>query len=69
MNTGPGFVYVGQELKFHGPVFIGDTLTVDVKVVGKKDAKRILVMETVVTNQSGSSVLSGPSALKELKLS
>lgn len=67
--TGPGFVYVGQELKFHGPVFIGDTLTVDVTVVGKKEAKRILVMETTVTNQRGAAVLSGSSALKELELS
>jgi acyl dehydratase len=26
--TGPGFVYVGQELNFRGPVHIGDTITV-----------------------------------------
>ena len=32
--TGPGFAYVGQELKFLGPVFIGDTLNVQVTVVG-----------------------------------
>src|SRR4051812_45230005 len=65
--TGPGFVYVGQELKFLGPVFIGDTLNVEVTVVGKKDAKRILILDTIVRNQNGDKVLAGLSALKELK--
>lgn len=35
--TGPGFVYVGQELRFLGPVFIDDTLTIEVKVVERKE--------------------------------
>lgn len=66
--TGPGFVYVGQELRFLGPVFIGDTITVEVTVVEKKAAKRILIMDTMVRNQTGKAVLSGLSALKELSL-
>ena len=66
--TGPGFVYVGQELRFFGPVFIGDTITVEVTVVDKKPAKRILVMDTMVRKQTGQAVLSGLSALKELSL-
>lgn len=65
--TGPGFAYVGQELKFLGPVFIGDTLHVEVTVVGKKDAKRILILDTVVSKQTGDKVLAGLSALKELR--
>lgn len=65
--TGPGFAYVGQELKFLGPVFIGDTLSVEVTVVGKKEAKRILILDTIVTKQTGDKVLAGLSALKELK--
>ena len=66
--TGPGFVYVGQELKFLGPVFIGDRLNVEVTVVGKKDAKRILILDTVVSTQKGDKVLAGLSALKELRI-
>jgi 3-hydroxybutyryl-CoA dehydratase len=66
--TGPGFVYVGQELRFLGPVFVGDTITVEVTVVEKKAAKRILIMDTMVRNQTGQAVLSGLSALKELNL-
>ena len=65
--TGPGFVYVGQELKFLGPVFIGDTVHVEVTVVAKKDAKRILILDTVVSTQDGKKVLAGASALKELR--
>jgi acyl dehydratase len=65
--TGPGFAYVGQELRFLGPVFIGDTLNVEVTVVGKKDAKRILILDTVVSKQTGDKVLAGLSALKELR--
>lgn len=65
--TGPGYAYVGQELKFIGPVFIGDTVNVEVTVVGKKEAKRILILDTVVRNQTGEKVMAGLSALKELK--
>lgn len=65
--TGPGFAYVGQELRFLGPVFIDDSITVEVTVVGKKDAKRILIMDTMVRKQTGEAVLSGLSALKELR--
>ena len=45
--------YVGQELRFLGPVYIGDTVTIDVCVVEKKPAKHILVMDTTVRNQQG----------------
>jgi 3-hydroxybutyryl-CoA dehydratase len=65
--TGPGFAYVGQELRFLGPVFIGDTVTINVTVVEKKPAKRVLVMDTMVRNQDGKAVLSGLSALKEMR--
>ena len=65
--TGAGFVYVGQNLRFLGPVFIGDTLTVEVEVVEKKPAKRVIVVETKVTRQDGALVLTGQSALKELE--
>ena len=67
--TGPGFVYVGQELRFMGPVFIGDTLEVCVRVVEKKDAKQILVLETEVRKQDGSQIMGGRSALKAMAIS
>ena len=64
--TGPGFVYLGQELNFRAPVHIGDTLTTTVTVVEVKAGKRVLVLETVVTKQDGTRVLDGRSALKEI---
>jgi len=64
--TGPGFVYVGQELNFKGPVYIGDTISVTVTVSSKKEEKGILVLQTLVTNQNGKLILDGKSALMEL---
>lgn len=64
--TGPGFVYVGQELNFKGPVFINDTVTVTVKVKEKKENKGMLLIETNVTNQDDKVILQGSSALMEL---
>ncbi len=34
--TGPGFAYAGQELRFLTPLFIGDRITVEVTIIGKK---------------------------------
>ncbi len=65
--TGTGFVYVGQDLRFLGPVYIGDTLTIEPTVVEKKAGKRILVIRTTVHKQDGECVLTGQSALKELE--
>lgn len=64
--TGPGFVYLGQELNFKGPVFIGDQVEIHLTVKGKKEGKSILLLETVVTNQDGNTVLQGKSALMAL---
>jgi 3-hydroxybutyryl-CoA dehydratase len=65
--TGPGFAYVGQELRFLEPLFIGEKATFDVTIVGKKEAKRILILDTMVRKQTGEAVLSGLSALKKLR--
>lgn len=64
--TGPGFAYVGQNLNFRGAVHIGDTLRVEVRVVEKKSAKQVLVCESRVSNQNGTSLVEGRSALKAL---
>lgn len=65
--TGPGFAYVGQELRFLEPLFVDERITVEVTIVGKKEAKRILIMDTMVRKQTGQAVLSGLSALKSLR--
>jgi phosphate acetyltransferase len=56
---GPGTIYLGQDLKFRKPVSPGDTITVTVRVKEKRAEKRILILETSCTNQSGREVLFG----------
>lgn len=65
--TGPGFASVGQELRYPEPLFIGETVDCEVTVIGKKEAKQILILDTMVRKKTGEAVLSGLSALKKLK--
>jgi len=56
---GPGTIYMGQELKFLKPVFLGDTVTATATVVERIEEKNRLKLETVVTNQRGEKVIVG----------
>lgn len=56
---GPGTIYLGQELKFLKPVFVGDTVTATATVIERIEEKNRLKLETVVTNQKGDVVISG----------
>ena len=56
---GPGTIYMGQELRFVKPVYIGDTVTATATVVEKIEEKNRLKLETVVTNQNGEVVITG----------
>lgn len=52
-------LYLSQEVKFVKPVFLGDTITATAEVIEKIDAKRRIVMKTVITNQHGEVVIDG----------
>ncbi len=56
---GPGSIYLGQTMKFKAPVRIGDTLTVNIEVTGKREGRNIATLSTVVTNQHGKKVVTG----------
>lgn len=56
---GANTIYLSQEVKFTGPVYIGDTLTAEVEVLEKKEEKRILTLKTTVVNQEGKMVVDG----------
>lgn len=56
---GPGTIYLGQDLKFTRPVRIGDTLTVMATVTEKDEERKRVVMDCLVTNQHGETVLKG----------
>jgi len=65
---GPNTLYLGQTLNFKNPVKIGDTVTTEVKVTEKRDDKRILKLETTVTNQRGEVVVDGGCVMKKVGL-
>jgi len=56
---GPGTIYVGQELQFRGPVFIGDTVTAKVECIEKLEPRKWVKFKTTVTNQDGKLVVDG----------
>ena len=60
---GPGTIYLGQDLQFKRPVNIGDTLDVQLTVASKRDDKKIVTLDCVVTNQEGKTVVTGTSTI------
>ncbi len=56
---GPGTIYMGQELRFVKPVYVGDTVTATVTATQKIPEKNRLILDTVVTNQRGEKVITG----------
>ncbi|MBQ8206825.1 MAG: MaoC family dehydratase [Bacilli bacterium] len=56
---GPGSIYMGQELKFLAPVFIGDTITAEVEIIELIPEKHRIRLATTCTNQDGKVVISG----------
>ncbi|CAG7588343.1 (R)-specific enoyl-CoA hydratase [Peptoniphilus tyrrelliae] len=55
---GPGTIYMGQEMKFTKPVYIGDTITAKVEAI-EIIKEKILKLKTTCTNQKGEIVLDG----------
>lgn len=60
-------LYLSQELKFVGPVRIGDTITAYAEVLEKLDDKRRLIIKTEVTNQRGEVVVAGKAGVMIMK--
>ena len=56
---GNGTVYYSQFLKFLAPVYINDTITAKIKVIEKKDNKKLILFETECLNQNGNVVIAG----------
>ncbi|MGL4687461.1 MAG: MaoC family dehydratase [Fusobacteriaceae bacterium] len=60
---GEGAIYMGQEIKFMAPVFLGDTITAKVEVIELISEKNRVVVSTTCTNQDGKVVISGKATL------
>jgi phosphate acetyltransferase len=56
---GPGTVYASQNLRFHAPARVGDTLTATVTTTAKDDATRGVTFACSVMNASGMLLVSG----------
>ena len=49
---GAGTVYLGQELRFRAPVFLGDTVTATVTVAAKEADGRTVRLDCCCTNRT-----------------
>lgn len=56
---GAGTIYLGQDIKFVAPVYLGDTVCANVEVVELNIEKNIYKLTTVCTNQEGKVVIQG----------
>lgn len=61
---GSGCIYLEQTLKFLKPVFIGDTLTAVCTIETLIAESGLVVLETVVENQSGQLVITGTAKVR-----
>ena len=65
---GPGTIYLGQSMKFLGPVRIGDTIVARVEIIDLNDEKERVTLKTTCTNQHGKVVLDGEAMITIMKL-
>ena len=56
-------VYLSQTMRFHRPVFIGDTVTTTATVAKIREDKPVVTIETICTNQAGETVVSGEAVM------
>jgi acyl dehydratase len=56
---GPGTIYLSQTIQFLAPVYIGDTITAQVTVVGVREGKPVATLETLCRNQQDEVVIRG----------
>lgn len=61
---GPGTIYLGQELKFVAPVFLGDDIKAEVEVAELREDKKIVKLNTTCYNQDGKPVITGMATVK-----
>ena len=64
---GPGTIYVRQELNFHAPVHMGDTITAAAEVLRVDLEKNRVTFRTTCVNQEGLTVLDGEAVVSPPK--
>lgn len=61
---GPGAIYLGQEMRFTAPVYLGDTVTAEVEILEICQDKNIVKLCTNCVNQDGKTVITGLATVK-----
>ncbi|HET8707229.1 MAG TPA: MaoC family dehydratase [Pseudomonadales bacterium] len=56
---GPGSVYVSQSLNFKRPVKLGDTVTVTVEILEKREKGSRVILKCSIKNQAGKECVDG----------
>jgi 3-hydroxybutyryl-CoA dehydratase len=56
---GPGTIYLSQTLKFRAPVYVGDTVTVTIRVLTVREDKPIASLSTECRTQTGTVAVEG----------
>ncbi len=60
---GEGAIYLGQNLRFTAPVYLGDTITYTVEITAIRDDKPIATFATEAVNSSGEIVINGEATI------
>ncbi len=60
---GEGSIYLGQELKFTAPVYLGDTVTAEAEIIELIEEKNFIILKTTCKNQDGKTVLKGKATI------
>ncbi|MFP5213768.1 MAG: bifunctional enoyl-CoA hydratase/phosphate acetyltransferase [Acidobacteriota bacterium] len=61
---GPGTVYQSQNLVFHNPVELGDTLTISIRAKSKDAAEGTVIFECRAVNQRDEKIVTGEAKVK-----
>lgn len=65
MELGPGGIYLSQKMKFLQPVFIDDTVTIELTVLTLREEKGLATIETTVTKQTGELCVKGEAMIMQ----
>lgn len=63
MKLGPGGIYLGQTLKFMTPIYPGDTVSIELKVLNLREERGIGIIETIVRKEGGEIAVKGEATI------
>lgn len=61
---GEGTIYLGQDLKFVAPVYLGDCITAEVEITEIREDKKIIKLNTTCYKLDGTKVITGMAVVK-----